>query len=82
MEVVSTKVEKETKDKMKKFSYINWSEVIRESVKERIEQEESRSRLLDRAKIRAAIDIAEAVRKPSKKWNSTEEIRKWRKRVS
>lgn len=82
METISTKIEKETKDKMKKFSHINWSEVIRESLKARIEEEESRTRTLDRSKIKVALEISASVRKPTKGWNSTEEIRKWRNRVS
>ncbi|MDA8054058.1 MAG: hypothetical protein M0Z77_00225 [Thermoplasmatales archaeon] len=82
MEIISTKIEKDTKEKMRKFSYINWSEVIRESIRARIEEEESRTRAIDRNKIKEAMSIAASVRKPSKGWNSTEEIRKWRDRVS
>ncbi|MCL6002340.1 MAG: VapB-type antitoxin [Candidatus Thermoplasmatota archaeon] len=82
MEIISTKIEKDTKEKMRKFSYINWSEVIRESIRARIEEEESRTRAIDRNKIKEAMNIAASVRKPSKGWNSTEENRKWRDRVS
>jgi hypothetical protein len=82
METISTKIEKDTKEKMRKFSYINWSEVIRESIKSRIEDEESRTRAIDRSKIKEAFEIAASVRRPSKGWNSTTEIRKWRNRVS
>jgi hypothetical protein len=55
--------------------------VIRKSIKARIEEEELRTRVIDRTKIKDAIKIAGSVRKPSKDWNSTEEIRKWRNRV-
>ncbi|MCL4333864.1 MAG: hypothetical protein M1290_06990 [Candidatus Thermoplasmatota archaeon] len=82
METISAKIEKDTKEKMRKFSHINWSEVIRESIKNRIEEEELRTRVIDRSKIKEAIKIAATVRKTSKGWNSTEEIRKWRNRVS
>lgn len=81
MDVVSAKIEKETKEKMKKLSYINWSEVIRETLKARIEEEESRGRSLDRGLIREGVKIAVNVRKTVKDWNSTEEIRKWRART-
>ncbi len=42
MEIISTKVEKEPKEKLKKLYYINWSEVARESLKARIEDFTSR----------------------------------------
>ncbi len=82
METISAKIEKETKEKMKKLSYINWSEVIREMLNARIEEEESKVRVLDRDLIKEGIRIAKEVRKTSKGWNSTEEIRKWRDRIS
>ncbi len=81
MDVVSAKIEKETKEKMKKLSYINWSEVIRETLKARIEEEESRGRSLDRGLIIEGVKIAVSVRKTVKDWNSTEEIRRWRART-
>lgn len=81
MEIISTKVEKETKEKMKKLAYINWSEVIRESLKSRIAVEETRLRSIDRDKLKEGIRIASGLRRSAKTWNSTEEIRKWRNRV-
>lgn len=81
MDTVSAKVEKETKEKMKKLSYINWSEVIRDTLKSRIEEEESRRRSLDMDLIREGVEIAASVRKTARNWNSTEEIRKWRARI-
>ncbi len=81
MDTVSAKIEKETKEKMKKLSYINWSEVIRETLKARIAEEESRRRSLDRDLIREGVKIAAGVRKTVKGWNSTEEIRRWRART-
>lgn len=82
METISAKIEKETKEKMKKLSYINWSEVIREMLNARIEEEESKKRNLDRDLIKEGVSLAKEVRKASKGWNSTEEIRKWRDRIS
>lgn len=81
METVSAKIEKETKEKMKKLSYINWSEVIRETLRAKIEEEESKRRTLDSNLIKEGRNIAASVRKTSKGWNSTEEIRKWRDRI-
>ena len=42
MEVISFRIPKELKEKMKKFKYINWSKAIREKIEEIIEKEESR----------------------------------------
>jgi hypothetical protein len=78
MEIITARIDKETKEKMKKLSYINWSDVIRESVIKRISDEESSKRLIDRNAIAEGITIAAKVRKSSMGWNSTEEIRKWR----
>ncbi|MHB1709724.1 MAG: hypothetical protein ACYCT2_09660 [Thermoplasmataceae archaeon] len=78
MEIITARIDKETKEKMKKLSYINWSDVIRESVIKRIAEEESSKRIIDRNAIAEGMSIASKIRKSSKGWNSTEEIRKWR----
>jgi post-segregation antitoxin (ccd killing protein) len=46
-EVISIRVDKKTKEKMKELK-INWSEFIKEAIKDRILQEE-RKKLLERA---------------------------------
>jgi hypothetical protein len=40
MEVVSVKVDKKTKEKMQRFSNINWSDTIRIAIQTRLEEEE------------------------------------------
>ena len=71
MAVVSVRVDPETKKKMEAYKHINWSEVIREAIRERLRAEE---RNLARAVI-----INEKLRKKAPKgWNSTEVIRFWR----
>lgn len=45
-EIISIRVDKETKEKMKELK-INWSEFIKEAIKDRILQEE-RKKLLDK----------------------------------
>ena len=76
MEVVSVKVDKETRDKMRRLSYINWSETVRRA----IEAEELKNRNVDPRDIRAGLAIAASIRRKSGGWDSTEEIRKWRDR--
>lgn len=78
MEIITARIDRETKEKMKKLSYINWSDVIRESVIRKIREEESRERIIDRVTLAEGIEIAASVRKSSPGWNSIEEIRKWR----
>ena len=80
MEVVSFKVDKETRDKMRRLSYINWSETVRRAIEATIEAEELKNRNVDPRDIRAGLAIAASIRRKSGGWDSTEEIRKWRDR--
>ncbi len=63
MEVISAKIEKETKERMRKLPYINWSEVIREMLKARIEKEEARQKSIDRSMVRKGTELAGSVRR-------------------
>ena len=80
MEIITARIDRETKEKMKKLSYINWSDVIRDSVIRKIREEESRERIIDRVTIAEGMEMASGVRKSSFGWSSTEEIKKWRDR--
>ena len=66
--------------KLKKLSYINWSDIIRDSVIKKLKKEKSREQVIYREAITEGIEIASTVRKSSFAWNSTAEIRKWRDR--
>ncbi|MHB8360702.1 MAG: hypothetical protein ACYDAO_00620 [Thermoplasmataceae archaeon] len=78
MDIKTARVDRETKEKMKRLSYINWNDIIRESIAKKIREVEARERIVDRKAIAKGIEIASTVRKSSVGWNSTEEIRKWR----
>jgi len=79
MKVVSIKVEDETKAKMEALSDVNWSDVIRRSIQERIAMEESLRRPFDRRKaLRAAASMDALAKRMSGRWNGAKEIRKWR----
>lgn len=78
VEVISVKVDKRVKDKMKKLSNVNWSETIRRALAAKIEEEEARTRTLDTKALLEAASITDSIRKASKRWSSTEEIRRWR----
>ena len=77
-DIISVRVPKELREKMRKFSYVNWSEVIREAIKMRIEVEERRQR-----KVRAARDMDRIRNKilqlyGTTNYDSSEVIRYWR----
>lgn len=78
VEVVSVKVDKRVKDKMKKLSNVNWSETIRRALAAKIEEEEAKTRTVDAKSLLEAASLTDSIRKTSKRWSSTEEIRRWR----
>lgn len=78
MEVVSIKVDKRIKEKMKKLSNVNWSDTIRRALAAKIEEEESKTRAVDTKSLIEAASLTDRVRKTSRHWSSTEEIRRWR----
>jgi len=78
MSVISVRIDEQTRRKMKLLSHLNWSEVIRQAIIQKIEEEENRKRRLDPKMLKEAAEITDKIRKPSPSWSSTEEIRKWR----
>ncbi len=78
MEVISIKVDKRVKEKMRKLSNVNWSETIRRALAAKIEEEEAKTRTLDTYALHEAASMTDSIRKTSKGWSSTEEIRRWR----
>ena len=78
MEVVSVKVDKKVREKMRRLSYINWSEAIRRSIEAIITKEELKDRQLDLDEIAEACAATDSIRKAVAGWDSTEEIRRWR----
>jgi hypothetical protein len=75
---VSFKVDKRLRDRMRKLAHINWSEVLREALATKVEQEESKLRAVDKESLVEAVHLSDNIRKSSEGWSSTEEIRKWR----
>jgi len=79
VEVVSANVDDETRHRMRRLSDINWSEVIRQAIINKIEEEEARRFQVDRERVEKAAKETDAIRTPSSPdWNRTEEIRRWR----
>lgn len=78
-DVVSARIDDDTRRRMKRLPHINWSQVIREAITGKI-SEEARRPHLDPWNLREAARITDSVRAPSPGWDSTEEIRRWRER--
>lgn len=75
-EVVSSRVDEETRRKMKRLRHVNWSEVMRKAILEKIEEETRRK--IDPNDIEEAIRLMDQVRRPREGFEGAEEIRKWR----
>jgi len=70
MSVISVRIDDELKKKMKRYKYINWSEIIRSKILRTVDRLEGR-------KVAEALLINEKVRKKSDR-DTTEIIRNWR----
>ncbi len=80
MEIVSFRVDKETKERMSRLKYINWSEVLRRYLIERLEEEERKLKKKDRRRMKKAALSMDALREKAQiPWNGAEEVIKWRK---
>ena len=79
MKVVSVKVDDRTKATMESFPEINWSEVIRRKIQDRLEMEERMRRGIDKKRaLKAVVGMDEIRGKMSGRWSGAEEVRKWR----
>ncbi len=73
MSTITVRIDPEIKKRMRKFSYINWSEVVRRAIIEKLMEEEKKN-------IAEALILNEKLRrKAHKEWDSTEVIKKWRR---
>jgi len=79
MKVVSIKVDDKTKEMMESFPDINWSDVIRRRIRERLDTEERLRRGIDTGRaMKAALRMDEIRKRMSGRWNGAREVRKWR----
>jgi negative regulator of sigma E activity len=77
--IITVRIGENLKKKMEQLKEVNWSEVTRRAIEEKVrEMELWRPLNLDRAR-KAAKDTDE-LRRKIVGWNSSEEIRKWRQR--
>lgn len=79
MTTISLRVKDEIKKKMDELAYINWSELLRRHIQEKIAEEEGKERRKNWARVKSAsrdIDRLRGLSKPG--WSGAEEIRRWR----
>jgi Arc/MetJ-type ribon-helix-helix transcriptional regulator len=81
MTIVTVRLDERLKSKMKRLRHVNWSEVIRAAIAERIWLEESIAarRSINLDLLQKAITDQDRLRaKSSGVWSGAEEVRKWR----
>jgi len=70
---ITVRISPEIKKLMRKYKYINWSEVVREAILNKIREEEEKN-------LAEALLINERLRRNApKNWDSTEVIKRWRR---
>jgi len=71
MTMISVRVDEELRRRMREHPSVNWSDYIRESIEERIRDEEMRA---------AAEAMDRLAEKTSGDWSGADEVRRWRDR--
>jgi len=70
---ITVRISPEIKKLMRKYKYINWSEVVREAILNKIREEEEKN-------LAEALLINERLRRNApRNWDSTEVIKRWRR---
>jgi hypothetical protein len=77
---MSIRVDHETRRRMASIANINWAEVIRETLRERLELEEELRRPINRQRALRAARGSDGLRSKLRTgdFNSTREVRRWR----
>ena len=79
VEVISARVDEETRRRMKRLPHVNWSAVVRNAIQKKIRDEERRNEV-DVTRIREAARSTDSLRRKHAGWDSAEEIRNWREK--
>ncbi len=80
MDVMSVRIGASMKGRMAALGDVNWAEVIRKAVQDRLEVEEELRTPIDKRRARRAARHADELRSSLKsgRYDSRKEIRKWR----
>jgi len=74
LSTITIRIDPETKKRMRKYSHINWSEVARKAILEKLRE-------LERRNVAEALLLNERLRRKAPEgWDSAEVIRSWRRR--
>ena len=79
MAIITMRIDDTLKKKMEAMRQINWSEVARRAIEEKIRQLEL-WQPLDVEKLREASKDTDSLRRTIEGWDSTAEVRRWRER--
>lgn len=81
MPVITVRVDEQLKRKMDGLKEVNWSEVMRAAIEEKV-RDAGMWRRVDAARLRQASADTDELRRKIEGWNGAAEIRRWRSRVS
>lgn len=79
MAIITLRVDDELKKKMEELKEVNWSEVARQAIREKIIETEL-WQPVNISLLKEASADTDALRRTIRGWESTTEIRKWRER--
>lgn len=79
MPVITLRVDDRLKRKMEELRDVNWSEVARKAIEEKIAEAEL-WQPVDVLLLKKASEDTDSLRRSAKGWDSTTEIRRWRER--
>jgi predicted transcriptional regulator len=79
MPVITLRVDDQLKRKMEELREVNWSEVARKAIEEKIAQAEL-WHPVNVQLLKEASQDTDSLRRNAKGWDSTSEIRRWRDR--
>jgi hypothetical protein len=80
MDVMSVRIDTNTRRRMAVIDDVNWAEVIRDMLKERLELEEELRRSIDHRRALRGSREADRIRRKlgTSRFDSTKEVRRWR----
>lgn len=79
MPTMTTRVDEKTKKKVDSLPHINWSEVMRQAILKKLDEEQTKLKTKNLEQIREAIKRIDSLQRTCE-GNTTEELRSWRQK--
>ncbi|MFQ6123567.1 MAG: hypothetical protein ACE5R6_03040 [Candidatus Heimdallarchaeota archaeon] len=76
---MTTRVDEKTKKKVDSLPHINWSEVMRQAILKKLDEEQTKLKTKNLEQIREAIKRIDSLQRTCE-GNTTEELRSWRQK--